>query len=219
MGKGLRITFTSSFKINEFLHLEGGFQYNYGLIRWSSFYHYPLDLNYENSTEQKMDGINFLSGILWNIPFEKFTLVSRLGLLNGIHNQVKETLITRNLENLQDYSKNTWIYEKGFAYGFYSSMGVQKSINKYLAFSMEIGFSSYLYRPAQKELILSEVSGTDVLPTLTYNQTHAVFLKNYNSTDINNFAKAQKFPLKFFPFGAISINAGIRIELFKTNQI
>lgn len=230
-GSGTNFNVALGYKFNENFIFEINTQYlisnKYKSFSNSIDYNTSDPLNpYTNldniSTTTSSKGLFFNPSFIFSAGFGKAAPYGRFGLVFGSPKISGTESSYYNGDGI-DSTEKAFEYSKGISFGFQGAIGMNWKLSEKFDIYTEVNFINMTYYPGEYNLT-KDVRGdgftvTDNLPLLYLSQKQTLYKKKFDPSAVNNdFAQAQVKLREATPFSSVSLQVGIRYNLWKKSE-
>lgn len=229
-GAGTNFNFALGYKFNENFIFEISTQYLMS-NKYKSYDSYiykntdPLNLSsnvdtYDNTTSAKALLLN--PSFIFSAGFGKAAPYGRFGVVLGSPKVSGSDLSYYDGDGIDSVARK-WEYSKGIAFGFQGAIGMNWKITEKLDFYTEVNYVSMTYYAGEYNLTQnirsSGFGATDNLPGMYLIDKQTIYKKQFDPNAVNNdFSKARVALPEATPFSAVSVQIGIRFQLWKKSE-
>jgi len=234
-GAGTNFNFAIGYKFNENFIFELNTQYLISnKYKTSEDYTYTDNTdpqfpysyveNYSSTTSARALLLN--PSFIFSAGFGKAAPYGRFGFIIGSPKVSGDGLSYYNGDGV-DSTATSWEYTKGVAFGFQGAVGMNWKLTEKIDIYTELNFVNMTYYAGEYNLTknISNNFGNepiDNLPNISTYQKQTIFKKKFDPTTVNNEmyqildpTKPQTALRESTPFSSVSIQAGIRFNLWK----
>jgi hypothetical protein len=178
--------------------------YNYGTY---------TSVSRDNFTAQSK-GFFLNPSFVFSAGFGKAAPYGRFGVVVGSPQITKTESYFDNGDGTNAYDK-TWVYKKGFAFGYQAAIGMNWKLSGKLDIYTEVNILNMTWYAQQSDLTKYNNNGTDGLPQLSVSQIQTKYEKSFDPNVQQDPTKPYIQPRESSPFSAVSANVGLRLTLFQ----
>ena len=208
-GKGINITLTPGYMLNENVGAEFGISYLIGLkTETTSTHNYLTGKQDKDVMTYKGSLISFAPSLVISAGLEKIDPYSKFGVIIGIPSFTEESNSTAQNGNA---SSSITKYKGGVALGITGALGVRYPFSENFSGFFEVAMNNLNYAPKKSVITESKSNGIDMLPLMTTHdkETEYVDPYEYNSSTTPDESKPTQAAKYKLPFSSLAINLGV----------